>query len=291
MNGKWKRMAAWALAVILGCLVPMGTMQAAEDDLEVRESSISDNDVPPAPEIVITRGGENRTCALGGGITYEYTNNWGTLFEVSVNPNNREVSLFYSLDNVTDLEAGAKSEEQMGSLVWGEIVSPPMSVRPLHDGCYVVYVKAEAGTYKYYARSGGIVVDTEKPVITGIEEGMSYPEGTVFQVTDANLDYVLVNEQPAACEDGNYKVAANGSSCVIRAKDKAGNETVRSITVTGGNTPETDNVISESREYTLKVGIKYHLADGRWKVNGDKTVYYGGNDFYVTTDGTYQFSR
>lgn len=307
MNRKWKRTAVLAVAALLGCVVPMRTMVAAEEDVEIRAAAVSDNDTElDAPEIVMTRGGGNRTCGLGGAVTFEYTNNRGTLFEVSVNPNGREVELSYALDSVTDMEAEAKTEGQMNSLGWGKISSPPMSIVPVQDGCYVVYAKAQAGTQTFYARSNGIVVDTVKPVIKGVEEGKTYPAGTVFQVEDANLDYVLVNEVPAVADGGNYKVAANGNStsCVIRAKDKAGNETVYSIGVTGTETPKpeepkpeeqeppkTDNVISQSKEYTLKAGVKYHLAEGKWKVDGDKSVYQGGSDFYVTADGTYRFKK
>ena len=97
-------------------------------------------------------------------------------------------------------------------------------------------------------------------------------------------------------------MAANGTSCVIRAKDKAGNETVRSIIVSGTEmpepsepeepgTPDDSKVISESGEYTLKAGVTYHLAEGNWKVDGDKSVYRGGNDFYVAADGSYKFTK
>ena len=37
-----------------------------------------------APEIIIKRDGENVACPLGGEVTFEYVNNWGTLFEVYV---------------------------------------------------------------------------------------------------------------------------------------------------------------------------------------------------------------
>ncbi|MDE7358934.1 MAG: hypothetical protein K2N39_05795, partial [Lachnospiraceae bacterium] len=270
------------------------TAPAIEPDAQADGDDVSES--VSAPEITITRGGANKTFALGGEITFEYVNYQGTLFDVSVGQSDNNVTLFYCMDKVTDLEAGAKEEEQMDSLQWGEIPSPPVSIKALNDGSYVVYVKAEAGGQKYYARSSGVVVDTRKPVIKGVEEGKSYPEGTLFQVEDANLESVLVNEQPAALESGSYKVAANGTSCVIRAKDKAGNETICSITVSGNGTseeekPEGVKVISESGVYELKAGVKYHLAGGKWKVDGDKSVYQGGNDFYVTADGSYQFTK
>lgn len=368
MCRNWKRMAALGLAVLLGCIMPMSTMLAAEDNVETEGDSVSDNDVSDenvpdvedipgyeevedgeekadagdentpddgnadltqqdgiltvtetesdveakaaetsestnAPEIVIKRDGANKTCSLGGEIAFEYTNSsWGATFDVSVGSSDQGISFFYCRDKVTDMKAGARTEEEMDSLYWQEETSD-VSITLLNDGCYVIYVKVIAGAKTYYARSSGIVVDTRKPVIKGVEEGKPYPEGTLFQVEDANLDYVLVNEQPAALENGSYKVAANGTSCVIRAKDKAGNEETCSIIVSGSITPgeeepepgeekpETGQVISESGEYTLKAGVKHHLAEGTWKLGGDKSVYRGGNDFYVNADGNYTFSK
>lgn len=269
-------------------------------------SAAEDVESESAPVITITRGGADMTCDLGGTISFEYANNFGTMFEVSVDQSDENVSLYYYVDKVTDMEAEAKKKEVMDSLYWAAAQSLHVSVDPLNDGCYVLYVKVEAGEQKYYARSEGVVVDTKKPVITGVEEGKTYQEGTLFQVEDANLDYVLVNEQQATPENSNYKVAANGTSCMIRAKDKAGNETTCSITVLGSETPEPEkpkpetpepekpddsNVISKSGEYTLRAGVKYHLAAGKWKVDGDKSVYQGGNDFYVKADGSYKFIK
>ncbi len=247
-------------------------------------------DVETTPEIFITRDGKESTCSLGGKITFEYIRNWGPQVEVTVSQSDQNMSVFWAKDKVTDMEAEAKTEEQMSSLRWYE-KEPSETILLAQDGSYVIYVKVTAGEKNYYARSNGIVVDTQKPVIKGIEEGKTYPEGTVFQVEDANLDRVLVNEQPAVPEGANYKVTANGTSCVIRAIDKAGNETACSITVSTEEKPETDHVISQSGVYALKAGEKYHLAQGQWKVDGDKSVYHGGNDFYVSADGNYSFTK
>ncbi len=260
------------------------------------DGNVPDDDVTSAPEIVITRDGKNSTCSLGGEVDFEYVNHWGPQVEVSVNQNDEDVSVFWFKDKVTDMGAEAKAEEQMDHLDWTQREYPSESILLSQDGKYVVYVKVTAGGQNYYARSNGIVVDTQMPVIKGVEEGKTYPEGTLFQVEDANLDCVLVNEQLAVSENGNYKVAANGTSCLIRVKDKAGNEKTCSITVLGTETPEPDtpddsNVISGSGVYDLKAGEKYHLAEGKWYVEGDKSVYQGGSDFYVTADGSYRFSR
>lgn len=362
MYRKWKNAAALGLAVLLGCMMPVCTMLAAEDEAgSVSESGVSyeeeaasagvnapddgtvsadeeeagdgtapagesvaadedeavtdganapddgttseaeaepvmetweaaDSESADAPGIVITRDGKDSTCSLGGQITFEYVNNWGPQVEVSVSQGDQDISIFWAKDKVTDMEAGAKTEEQMDSLTWYR-KEPSESILLSQDGGYVIYAKVVSGEQKYYARSNGIVVDTRKPVIKGVEDGKTYPEGTLFQVEDVNLDCVLVNEQPAAAESGNYQVVANGSSCVIRAKDKAGNETVCSITVSENEKPGTGTVISESGDYALKAGVKYHLAEGKWKVDGDKSVYQGGCDFYVRVDGSYKFTK
>ena len=264
------------------------TVPAAVPDAVPQEAE--DSESTDAPEIVITRDGKESTCSLGGKITFEYIGNWGPQLEVTVSQGDQDMSVFWAKDKVADMEAEAKTEEQMSSLMWYK-KEPSQTILLTQDGSYVIYVKMTAGEKNYYARSNGIVVDTKKPVIKGVEEGKTYPEGTVFQVEDANLDRVLVNEQPAVPEGGNYKVAANGTSCVIRAIDKAGNETACSITVLTEEKPETDHVISQSGVYALKAGEKYHLAQGQWKVDGDKSVYQGGNDFYVSADGNYSFAK
>lgn len=341
MYRNWKGAAVVGMAALLGCMMPTGTMLAAEEksvsendvsygdenmpdgesvdaiqgvsiltaaaepNMETQDNDDDDDDDDEndendaseevnAPKISITRGGD-KALPLGDAVAFEYTNNRDALFDVGVEKNGREVLLFYCLEPVTDREAEAKKEADMSSLTWEEIQTPPMTIKSQQDGCYVVYVKAVAGTKTYYARSGGIVVDTKQPVIKGVEEGETYPEGTLFQVEDDNLDYVLVNEQRVTPESGKYKVAANGTSCVIRAKDKADNEKTCSINVSGNaaqepEMPEEDEMISKGGTYALKAGEKYHLTAGKWKVDGDKSVYSGDSDFYVTVDGNYTFT-
>ena len=42
---------------------------------------------------------------------------------------------------------------------------------------------------------------------------------------------------------------------------------------------------------TLQSGMQYRLEEGSWTVNGDTTVYAGGNYFYVSEDGDYTFTE
>lgn len=310
MRRIWKKTATFGLAVLVGAMMPMSTMLAEEKE-ETAVSAVSANDIPEtaaAPVIAITRDGNDCTCSLGGKITFEYINYWGPQVAFLVQ-SDQSVSVSWYKDSVTDIEAEAKTEEQMDSLSWTKQQSSSETVCLSQDGKYVIYVKVEAGTQKYYARSNGIVVDTQKPVIKEavsgqpLVTGQTYPEETGFVVEDANLKSVLVNQQPVAPENGSYMMAAkeNSTACEIKAIDEAGNEESCSITISGTETPEPkpeepetpdeSNVISKSGEYALKAGVKYHLAEGKWKVSGDKSVYRGDRDFYVTVDGNYQFSK
>ncbi|RKI79059.1 hypothetical protein D7V83_16045 [bacterium 0.1xD8-71] len=383
MCRNWKKMSALGLAVLLGCMLPMGTMLAAEEDAgtvqetginsdfdgdEIRDGetiledekdteegkddneNLPDQDNPDqneedaddgeaaeeadadeeendgdevncdqneeesdvteitpqikqnvsakaaetrasvgAPEIVITSGGQSQTFELGGEITYEYVNHTGRSFDVAVSRDGQQVSFSYYLKKDSGKEA--LEEEQMDdSLTWVEAVSSPASVLLSDNGSYVLYVKAEEDGNVVYKRSGGIVVDIQAPQVIDLVDGNTYPEGTIFQIKDANLESVIINDQSVALsEDGKYQVTAKGNStsCVIKAKDKAGNETSCSISVSGKN--PAGNTISQSGIYSLKAGTAYQLAGGIWSVGGSRTVYQGGSSFYVKADGDYAF--
>ena len=261
-------------------------VMSASDAAEAGDAEVQEN--TDAPVINITLNGEScKVDGLGGGIDYKYTNVPNSTLGFSASLNGTPIMFCYWLDE-------SPGDEAKDNIPWsGKCTAMEWTLSS--NKSYVVYVKAEKDGQTVYARSCGIVVDTTAPEIVGVKEGETYPAGTTFTVSDANLDVVRINETPAAPEqDGSYRVRANGTSCMIRAIDKAGNEKTCSITVTGGEPeedPKEDTVISESKVYTLKAGVKYHLAAGNWKIDGDQSVYQGDNDFYVKKDGDYNFSK
>lgn len=365
MYKKWKSVTALSMAALLGCLMPMGTMLAAEENTEVVQESEADSfsdsdegydgdanvdeneiagdeinaeddadaddevtaydesvsdeadadndanegaeDIPetgasetgdsesseslPAPVINITFNGQDcKVDGLGGKIDYIYVNNPNQQLEYSASQGEKELLIYCYLDKFDDITDNAKDEEQLASL-WEGPSSPMINVLSL-DKKYVLYVKTKGTDEQIvYARSCGVVVDTTTPKIVGLEEGNTYTEGTTFKVEDANLDSVKVNETIVTPDsDGNYQVSANGTSCLIRAIDKAGNEKTCSITVTA-RTLEENGVISVNGNYSLKEGTSYKLSEGKWQVDGDSTIYQGGSTFYVKEDREYSFTK
>lgn len=267
---------------------------------EVRRSAparvAEDSQSVGAPVIVIKRQGQDKTQhTFGGKIEFEYVNTWAPLYDVSASQDSHEVTLYCYLER-GDKDSEAKNEEQVEKLAWGDGTtgqSPSANTPVLRDGNYVLYVKAVGeDSQTAYAWAGGVVVDTESPKVKGVEDGKTYPGDTVFQVEDDNLESVTINEQPAVPEaDGSYKVVANGTSCVIKAKDKAGNSISYSITILEENPGEETDVISKNGTYSLKSGKEYQLTAGKWKLSGDKSVYQGGSTFYVGSDGNYTFVK
>ena len=272
--------------------------QIIKTEKEIIESTIyAQAEETDVPVIEIQLEGVNRAQELDGKIEYNvYIGNHGQRLYICVNQDSDMVSLSYYLDMITDESDQSRSEEELVTLWQTAEQSTYQEVGLEKDGKYVLYVKAAtAYDQVFYARTDGIVIDTTAPVITGINNGGVYPAGTKFGVEDDNLDTVFVNEQPVvpSSVDGTYQVAAiaNSASCVIRAKDKVGNETVYSITVEDKETENDTNVINGDGVYSLQAGAAYRLDYGNWTLEGDNTVYRGGSTFYVKEDGTYRFKR
>lgn len=107
--------------------------------------------------------------------------------------------------------------------------SKSFSIDP--DGQYVIYARItdHAGNVTYIS-SGGIVLDGTAPVITGADNGNVYCTTQKVTVTDANLDYVALNDEPAAGPevilDGNVNAVYT-----ITAIDKAGNQAALTVTM------------------------------------------------------------
>lgn len=253
------------------------------------------------PVIDVKLPGNVQTRSIGGKIEYTYIGNHDQRIYVSVE---QGIALYYYFESLSEMTEESRSEEQLSSLWQGGSQNGYQEIALNQDGKFILYLKADAGNGQTISlRTDGMVVDTAAPVITGIDNGGSYPEGTPFHVNDDNLAVVKINEQAVepSTADGAYQLTADGASpsCVIRAVDRAGNETVYSVTVEQKNPdqdPDKDpdeeiSIIDMNGTYSLQAGKAYRLGIGRWTLNGDPTVYCGDSTFYVSVDGDYTFQR
>lgn len=327
MRRKWKGLSALCLAGLIGCLVPVNTMRAEEaaetqetisgnDLVDEKESesdeqaaiqnyaesdepmliAMQDDGIAPTANvqdismtISFSSDSDNHAQSPGGTIEYKYINNPDQRFTISASVSSGEtLTLSYYLDT----EASAEGRDETWLSQYSGWTSADQNANvPLDKyGKYVLYVKVAADNENYYFRSDGVVVDTEKPEIIGIEMGGTYPEGTEFEVKDDNLENVWINNQEAGVA-GKYQVIANGNSCVVKARDKAGNEETVSVTVAETILEPEDGAILKSGKYSLQKDTEYTLGDGSWMVLGDSTVYRGGITFYMGTDGEYVFYK
>lgn len=270
------------------------TMQPEQPDNDSAADSLE-------PVIDVKLPGNVQTRSIGGKIEYTYIGNHDQRIYVSVE---QGIALYYYFESLSEMTEESRSEEQLSSLWQGGSQNGYQEIALNQDGKFILYLKADAGNGQTISlRTDGMVVDTAAPVITGIDNGGSYPEGTPFHVNDDNLAVVKINEQAVepSTADGAYQLTADGASpsCVIRAVDRAGNETVYSVTVEQKNPdqdPDKDpdeeiSIIDMNGTYSLQAGKAYRLGIGRWTLNGDPTVYCGDSTFYVSVDGDYTFQR
>ena len=107
------------------------------------------------------------------------------------------------------------------------------------DNKYVVYVKlTDTSGNVTYINSNGIVLDGTAPVISGIENGLSYCSSQTVTVTDEYIESVTVNGVNVTLDENNQFIltVAEGNQTVV-ATDKA------------GNTAEITAIVSDAHTY------------------------------------------
>ncbi len=100
------------------------------------------------------------------------------------------------------------------------------------DNKYVVYARItdNAGNLTYIS-SDGIVLDSIKPVIAGVEDGKDVYGDAVFTVDEEYLDTVTLDGEPIEVKDGKYSVPADNKEHTIVVTDKTGNAVTYKLTV------------------------------------------------------------
>lgn len=142
--------------------------------------------------------------------------------------------------------------------------------------------------------SAGIKIDTQVPTITGAEHGDTLYKDTVsLTVYDKNLSQLTVNGKAVEIKNGSAVLNLTSDGGVtdyeIIAKDEAGH--VKKITVTVAAPWMKLGIIPSGSLVKLTANQAYTFGDGTWQVEGDKTDYTGGIQFYVGSDGSYVFKQ
>ncbi|MCI5884870.1 MAG: InlB B-repeat-containing protein, partial [Clostridiales bacterium] len=99
------------------------------------------------------------------------------------------------------------------------------------DHLYIVYARLtnEYG-YVSYISSDGNIIDTVRPVISGIDNGKTYCVSHKVTVTDKYLDEVTVNGTEVQLDENNGFALSSGNNKII-AIDRAGNSTEINVQV------------------------------------------------------------
>ena len=190
----------------------------------------------------------------------------------------------------TDNETGVKeiayhlantsiSDSSIGSITW-TTYTDPFIIQPNDN--YIVYVKiTDNADNVTYICSDGIVMDNIPPVFDGLEDGGTYPTGTVLTVEDGAV--LTVNGEVVELTNRSYTFSEPMDNCRLSLSDRAGN--VNSIII----------VIEESKEREFEITKDNCYMAGINSLSDDITIpekfEYDGTRYTITSIGNSAFSK
>ena len=125
------------------------------------------------------------------------------------------------------LANAAVSESSIGTVTWTPYTDP-FTIQPNDN--YIVYVKiTDNADNVTYICSDGIVMDNIPPVFEGLEDGGTYPTGTVLTVEDGAV--LTVNGEVVELTNGSYTFSEPMDNCRLSLSDRAGNVNAINVTV------------------------------------------------------------
>lgn len=140
-----------------------------------------------------------------------------------------------------------------------------------------------------------IMIDKESPFITDLTDNqVIYTDAKQIIVQDDNLDEVFVNGEKVQVIKNSAVIDLTADEGIVEytivMKDKAGN--VSTIVVTLISEWMKEGNVKEDVPLKLYPGMIYHFPEGStWTVEGDPTVYHGGNSFIVEDNVEITFNR
>ncbi|MCR4845638.1 MAG: hypothetical protein K5865_02760 [Eubacterium sp.] len=139
-------------------------------------------------------------------------------------------------------------------------------------------------------------IDKDLPVFEAGDNGKSisdkssvYSDGYKVNVSDEHLAEFTVDGSPVKGKTANLDPENGTKTFALKAEDEAGNASTLSLTIAAEWLR--DRVIPADKKLPLLKNEGYKLDGGHWSVSGDSTVYVGGRDVYVKTDGDYTFNK
>ncbi len=160
---------------------------------------------------------------------------------------------------------------------------------------YVYLQKISTGEMTDKIAIKEIKIDKEIPLVTGIGNNeVIYTDSKQIIVKDDNLEEVSVNGVKVAVSGGQAVIdlsANNGiTDYTIVMTDKAGNTSTIYVTLVTAWMKEGN--IQEGVTLKLYPGYTYNFPEGStWTIEGDPTVYKGGNKFVVTDNVEIKFKK
>lgn len=153
-------------------------------------------------------------------------------------------------------------ESDLVNIVWTPY-NEPFEVK--EEGEHIIYAMLlDAKLNRSYINTSKIIIDKTPPVVSGIEDNGTYYGNVTVTIEEANLHGVLLNNEPVSPDENNRLILrpANGSQ-VIKAYDKAGNITEKTVTVRNyisipsvdiKTTPDgtTSTIIKDTKTETVK---------------------------------------
>ncbi len=168
------------------------------------------------------------------------------------------------------------------------------NIVPNEKGIVYLKITDKAGNVTVI-RSNGIVLDSDAPVIAGIENGKTYCGPVEVTVSDEYFDKVTVDGSDVTVVNGKFTVTPATDAQEIKAYDKAGNVTTITITVNDGHSyiydeSTADTIVEKCLHCDFSASAQIKAPTGDLVYNGsahNATVDYTGtlscgNDLVVS---------
>lgn len=195
--------------------------------------------------------------------TNEYAT-WKDVVEFNKYYNENQTVTIEATDNETGIKeiayylaTAAINTSDIGSINW-TVYNDAFEIAPNNN--YIIYARITDNVDNVtYICSDGIVMDNIPPVFEGLEDGGTYPTGTVLTVEEGAT--LTVNNNVVDLVNNTYTFTEAMDNCILSLTDKAGNDSSISIIIIDtsiapfGEDSNWDYLLNENEE---TITLKHH---------------------------------